>query len=578
MRSILKIALMSMIVALAGCAGSGGSAGSAGRNLLPPAALSPAEAAQQAEALSHVQAEQVTITHLPTNVVAVEDSAFALVTPDEQCLLTVSFGEVKQWVLADGSLRHVERFEQQPMAWAKPIYIPYSDYTSGFAKGIKFRYMESLAVPVDNGAAVLVSQHDMANHRLDLQTGKMTAYVNRFDASAGFVALGPGRYANIPSEESSILDVGALYDMELGYLDRYGDKISRQVNPQAELDSHVGKRPMIARAKLVGYDAPRQALYLTRTTMERQWVIEAIDASEDRSGATSRQTVAQLGGNGFGTRGEYSDCKATLSADGRYVAAVMATSENYLVSVVKVAEVATGKVLGEVGPAGMYDPHVTSFANGLLTIIAKTGPRDAEKTQVLTFHVPDLKQVESLQVNVGAETSPDTTIAAVSPSHRYVVVCTRMTGAVASLTVYDLVESKARVLDDDAATRQYAAKAAEEFRAAQASLPAVIAREEAKTKMVTENRIKMEREVRELMQPPVYVHPPEPTFRRSYNSPGAAACSYCGGSGVTVETSTSGGYSDTRQTLHGTEKYYIPKSTSSGTKRCLHCGGSGRVD
>ncbi len=577
MRRWVQMACVVLAGALVSCSGSSSRLGGAGgRSLVASPALSPTEVADHTAALAHVAGDQVTLSHLATNIVAVESTGTAMVTADERYLLTLSWGELKQWSLADGSLHHVERIDQNPQPWARPIYLAFSDYTTGFERGISRSYFNTQLVPVDGDTAVFISRNEHGNWRFDLQTGAFTRYNNTFDGGSGVIAAGPGRYATIPTETSTGIDLGLRYDLVVGDFNGDGASVNYQVNPSSELDNHKGKLPMIARAKLSGYDAPRQALYLTRTTMDLQWVLDAIDISPDHSAREPRRQVAKLGAKLFGNPGGYSDCAATLSADGRYAAVVMTPSENYQLSIVKVVELSSGKTLGQVGPAALSDTKVVAFANGLLTFTTKVGPLTTQEALVLTFSVPDLKQVESLKLTLPEKDASDSRVMAISPSHRFIAVRTYMEGDVASMTVYDLSAGKALVLDDDAPTRQYAVKYAAQWRDANAALPGVLARAEEKAKMAIADRVAMERSVRELMTPPVYNHPPAPLFQRSTRS--GNPCSKCGGSGVVVVTNTRDQHTEYRQTLHGWEKSFYARDTSISTEKCPRCNGSGRAD
>ncbi len=580
MRPFHRSAGVTFVALLIGCAGSSPPAAGPARSLLAPAALSPDEAAKNAAALAHVSAEQVTITHSPTGIVAVESRAMMLITPDEKRMLTVTDGEVKWWSLADGSLLQAARVDLKPFPWAKPIYVGIGGYTSGFERGVSVSPFERAAFFSDDGQVATVRQHDRSNnYRFDARTGGLVEYPTNFKMPEGFVAVNGNRYAIISAEDRYGLEGPLSYKIEVGHTDRYETK-SFPVYSYSELGDRERNFPFVPRATIAGYDSARNAVYLTRVNMQLQWELDAFDMAEEGTGR--RQEVAAFADfsqYGHDRPDSYVACKATLSADSRYAACVLQSNRSS--PIVRVVDLTSGKALGDVGPAGMRDPRVTSFADGLLTITAQSATNTAEPPRVLTFHLPDLKQVESMQLNQPTDaTNTDaagTTIAAVSPSHRYVVVSTAMAGEVASLTVYDLVAGKAMVLDDDVPTRQFAAKSNAAVREAYAALPAELAKQEQKAKMAVEDRINMERAVRELTLPPVYAPPPAPLFQRYGGSANAEACSYCGGSGVTIETNTTAGYSDTYQTDHGWEKAYHPKSTNISTSKCLHCNGSGRA-
>jgi len=566
---------------LLGCASEGGGGSAANSNppisrkLLAAVDVSPQEAAANAEIAARLNAKHVTITHTPTNVVATESLPRCVITPDDQFLFTMTGHQIKKWSLADGKL--AGKFDLEPNArpWA-------GKFPNGFRSGVSAYAMSSDFALADGFKTVIYRINEGANYRRNLETGEQT-YDRLVHVMPKDPLLTTDAFPRVQEIDDQYVSQGQGYTVELINLRTLDKESEANVHPDAEWADWPAELRTVRRATLAGFDAPHNVVYLLRVNSKSQWVIDAINMKTPGSmypHSKARSTLAELGKFAWtasSADGQYNNCVATVSADFRYAAFVRTPAYYAAKQDCVVVDLTTGQTLGTVGPAGMTDMAVSSFAHGLLTLQGDIG----HSSRVVTYRVPDLTPMESLQIDSGGESEGvHTTISNVSAGHRFIVVKSTMIGGAVSLTVYDLQSNAVHVLDDDTNTREMIAKVSTNLSDAYAALPARLAEEVERERVSDEKRAQIMREFTAMIRPPTPPAPPPRLYlpKQTFNNNTSVTCSECNGDGVVLTHSYIGGFEREEKTDHGykTVRYY--DESKWGTTTCPHCGGSGRVN
>ena len=583
MRTLVTVVLGLLACSTIGCAGNGDASAKGpvnppiSRSLLAPAAIPPAEAARNADAAARFTAKNVSLTHTPSSVIAAEVYARAIISPDETTLFTVSRNQIKRWSLPDGKLLNAINIDPHP-------YCQAAMFPNGFRSGVLTDKTDGNVVLVDGGKTLLYRVGEFANYRYDLATSVVSRepvpYVLPADPF-----MTSDVYVRVTTREEETMAMGVRYTMESRSVTTRETFAQRHVNTDDELETWPKDLYWLPRATVAGYDPAHNVAYLCRVNKDLDWVIDAMDLSpvhQTNGWDGPRSTLARSGQTlGRAVAGTYSSCNAMVSSDFRYAVMVQLDSTWTPGYRCVVVDLTAGRELGTVGPAEMHNTVATSFANGLLTLQTNIGKQSDGKVRVLTYQVPSLKLLESLEVNQAeGAVSDSTTIAAVSPTHRYIVINSDLPGGVASMTVYDLQNGTVKQLDDDEPTRAFVAKSNAAIKDAYARLPDVVAKELARIKKVDDERAQLSREFTEMVRPPVYSSPPAPTLNRRGNTGGnqSVTCSQCNGEGIVLTHAYIGGYQTERKTDHGSETVRVYDESRWGTKPCPTCGGSGRIN